>query len=482
MRVLLVNASFRVKRNIIGDSAMIQPMGVACLAAYLRMAGNTVEIYEPTVYGGTFMEHYERIRGYDCDVIGFSQCAAEYKNESLGIIKLVRRGGFRGVIVLGGHSPSLSYEEYLNECKEIDCISIGEGEKTLDELMHCLENGEDWHRIDGIAYYDMDSECIVRTNPRELIEDIDALPFPARDVLAWRVKYVGKKAVATILSSRGCYQNCSFCSVATYYNLQCGKRFRYRSVGNIVDEIREIYERYGITDYSFIDDNFILPGNAGIRRCKEFCSLVSELPFKIQFEVNTRIDTIEKEAIRYLKDSGLTNISIGIESFLKSDLEVYNKRITLEQIENALRALMELGFSTEVGSTLRIRTFMIVFNPFSTIEGLRLHLSYLKKYRVSPKKMVTILTVYDHTDIKRRLVQDGLLTGGNNWVFRDRRVKYVYDYFAAYVKKIMTVRERIRNMQKHMKQNGIETGNFDLDCARRMLDESCYVAFESLLV
>ena len=481
MKILMVNASFHIKKDVVGEKAVIQPMGVSYLAAYLRSKGFEVEIYEPSVYGGTHEEHFIRINNYNCDVIGFSICADEYKSETFQMINRLRKEGYKGFIVVGGHSPSLNYEAYISECPYIDCISIGEGEITLEELCSCLSRKKDWHNIHGIAYRDTIRDNVVVTSPRELIKDIDTIPFPARDILALRAEYLGDKAVAYLLSSRGCYQNCSFCSVATYYNLQCGNRFRYRSIANIVQEIKFVYDSFGITRFSFIDDNFVLPGEKGIVRCKEFNSLIKKCSFKITFEINTRVDTINKESIEFLKEVGLRNICIGIESFLESDLQIYNKNITRQQIETTLSDLSEVGYSTKVGSEYRVRTYMIVFNPYTTVDGLLEHLVYLRKYYISPKKMLTILTVYDHTDIKKRLLEEGLLYGKNEWTFKNKEVGSIYSSFSKYVKHVMKVREKIRTIQKLAIKNEYTINNTALDEAREYIDESCYNYLEKLL-
>jgi|GEM_PF-2472634 len=485
MKILLVNASFNIKAGVVGDNAMIQPLGVAYLASYLRSLKYSVEIYEPTLYGGSNEEHFERIKNFDCDVIGFSQCADGYKDVVLHMITKLRDSGYKGFIIVGGHSPSLNSYAYLNECSGIDCIIVGEGEVTLAELLNCLLYCLDWHIVDGLVYREKDSGKIITTAPRALIQDIDTIPFPARDILESRISITGNKSVAYLLSSRGCYQNCSFCSVATYYNMQCGNRFRFRSISNIVAEIKEIHNLYGVTKFSFIDDNFILPGSKGVKRCNEFYILIKALPFDITFEINTRIDTVERKSIELLKGVGLKNICIGIESFLESDLKIYNKNITLFQIEHTLLKLFEAGYSTEVGSEYRIRTYMIVFNPYTTLEGLKAHLVYLRRYHISPKKMITILTVFDHTDIKTRLINDDLLYGKNAWYFKDNRIGYIYESLVKYVKCIMNVREKVRNVQKYIEKY-VEEGNYQLDESlldkvRKNIDISCYDFLEKLI-
>lgn len=261
-----------------------------------------------------------------------------------------------------------------------------------------MRTRQEWKNIDGIAY--IEDEKVKTTRMRPLIQDLDELPFMATDFLEELQLKHGKNVTAYLVSSRGCYKNCSFYSIAAYFDMFEGCRMRYRSVKSVFEEIKYLYQNYNIRKFCFWDDNFIIPGKRGIERCRELVELIKSLPEKISLELETRVDTISYEAISLLKEGGLRHIHIGIESMIDRDLKLYNKGVTIKQNKEALNILNELGYSTKVGSKYRIATYLICFNPLTRLEDVETLLDFFKAYDISPKKQISALQITNNTLIK----------------------------------------------------------------------------------
>ena len=161
---------------------------------------------------------------------------------------------------MGGYHPSFNHQEML-ENDYVDIVVIGEGEYTFPELVRTLEKGGDISKVKGIAYQD------VITPPRPLIKDLDQLPFPARHLLPMdHYKILNMKLnTATIISSRGCPMQCSFCASAALH----GNRLRMRSAKNVVDEMEHLLKDHDAGMIAFMDDTFTLKPNRVAEICDE---------------------------------------------------------------------------------------------------------------------------------------------------------------------------------------------------------------------
>lgn len=282
-----------------------------------------------------------------------------------------------------------------------------------------------------------------------MIQDLDELPFMATDFLEELQLKHGKNVTAYLVSSRGCYKNCSFCSIAAYFDMFEGCRMRYRSVKSVFEEIKYLYQNYNIRKFCFWDDNFIIPGKRGIERCRELVELIKSLPEKISLELETRVDTISYEAISLLKEGGLRHIHIGIESMIDRDLKLYNKGVTIKQNKEALNILNELGYSTKVGSKYRIATYLICFNPLTRLEDVETLLDFFKAYDISPKKQISALQITNNTLIKEILKREGVTINKNNeWKFLDNRVEDIFIKYSNFVKDAMEKRDELRTVEK----------------------------------
>ena len=241
MKILLVNAFFGHQT---GRFVKAEPLAICCLTAWMRKKGYNVEICDPLSAGHRPDLLISHLDLEQFQIIGISVIANRYESEVFKLVRKIRKSGFKGHICVGGQPPSLMWREYLSRCRDIDSVVIGEGEETLEDLTGILREDGDLTKVRGIAY--RKKGAIQKNEPRKLIDNLDLLPFMARDVLQKYVDQYGTKVFASIIASRGCYRNCSFCSISTYYEVMNGKKFRIRSIQNIVSEINYIYREFGV--------------------------------------------------------------------------------------------------------------------------------------------------------------------------------------------------------------------------------------------
>ena len=191
----------------------------------------------------------QEILNFDPQIIGLSMVFTSRAREFLKLAQSLRDAGFRGHIVAGGHFASFNSKQLLAEYPSIDSVALGEGE---DLMISLAKNLNQLSLVAALCYRNTDGT--ITCNPSSgNREDLDSLPFPKREHFH---EYFGKK-ISSILSSRGCWRNCAFCSINAWYEQGGGRKFRYRSVENIVAEMKQLYFEHGIRIFNFQDDNFL---------------------------------------------------------------------------------------------------------------------------------------------------------------------------------------------------------------------------------
>jgi len=212
---------------------------------------------------------------------------------------------------------------------EFDIAVIGEGEITVCEVASALEDKGDLANVAGIVFKDRHE--LVRTPPRGYIADLDTIAFPSWHLLPVN-KYndilAGTNKFATMITSRGCPFSCIFCSA----ECRMGRRFRFRSPENVLEEIELLTSNFGIEEVCFYDDTF----TASRERVERLCDEMVRRRTNIRWECRTRVDLVDDELLGQMASAGCYRIRYGIESGDDGILENLNKRITVAQIEDAV--------------------------------------------------------------------------------------------------------------------------------------------------
>src|SRR3974377_525355 len=266
-------------------------------------------------------------------IAGLSMIFTSRGREFCRFAERLRKAGYDGHIIAGGPFASFNCERLVADFPACTCVALGEGEGIMCALPSHLDSLD---QVPGLCYRAADSRAV--TNPNsENGDNLDDLPWPKRTVFH---RYFDKP-IASILTSRGCWRECAFCSINAWYERGGGKKFRYRSVASIVAEMSELYHRHGIRIFNFQDDNFFLPNPAkAVERFEAVrTGLRSEGVGQIAIAVKARPDSINRESIRILDDLGLFRVFLGVENASENGLRNLNRKNTIEQILNALDVL-----------------------------------------------------------------------------------------------------------------------------------------------
>jgi anaerobic magnesium-protoporphyrin IX monomethyl ester cyclase len=392
-------------------------LGMGYLSAVLRAHGCLAEMIEVRDAPEAIAERLLQWRPL---VVGFSLIFQFFLPQYRRLAQRLREAGVDGHFTIGGHYPSLCHEELLTNFPEIDSVVRYEGEETLIELVARLRAGEDWRGVNGIAYR-LGGE-IVATQPRALVADLDALPFPDRPREPERV---GGFPTLPVLASRGCIRRCSFCSIHTFYRTAPGKVVRVRQPAKVVEEMLDLHRRHGVRVFLFQDDDFPLWGKKGRRWADELIGRMhdSGLAENTIWKISCRAEYVEPDLFLEMREAGLFLVYMGIESGVDAGLEILFKQMTIAQNREAVETLKKLGIVFSYG-------FML-FDPSSTFQSVRENVEFLRQIvgDGSAPAVFSRMLPYGGTPIRDQLAREGRLRGDlthPDYDFLDPRLNEYY--------------------------------------------------------
>jgi len=398
MRVVLVDPAPRR-----GIKEAYESLGIAYIASSLRAEGHEVTLISSALRCLSVRATVRAIRKADPQVIGISILEVHAKR-ALALVDALRDAGIKAHIALGGHFPTFNHTRILRRLEGVDSITRGEGERTFSELVECLNRNQNLDGIEGLSFRDF---AKIRVNPpRALIEDLDVLPFPARDFAPLVLR---QRSALSMSASRGCYANCSFCSIRAFYDLAPGPKWRTRSPERVVDEIEVLVQQFGHAPITFVDDQFVGPGKRGKAWAYQLGEEILRRKIGAPFTCSCRVNDIDRDLFGLLKEAGLTRVFVGVESGTERGLLTFNKRTTVAQNVNALATLDKLGIGYKIG--------FIFFDPYTTSEEVKQNLRFLSDiapYWMGKRGMLSIepsLIVHDGTPIHARLKREDRLLG-----------------------------------------------------------------------
>ena len=268
------------------------------------------------------------ISEYSPDMVGVSAMSATFPSAQK-VLEIAKKVNNKIVTVLGGRHSTALPELSLKNSKA-DFVVIGDGEETFIDLLNNLESPQ---KVNGIAFLN-EKKQVIKTPPRIRQIQIDDYPMPIFEskISKYGFEDKSKSDIFTwsILTARGCPFQCVYCATE--------HKVRFRSVENVMLEIRIMKEKYGVTHFCFEDDTFSLKKDRLIELCQ---ALAKE---NVKWTCVTRIDTIDDEIVKIMKDSGCTQVFLGIETGSPETLKRIRKNINLQQVRKALKIFKNSSF------------------------------------------------------------------------------------------------------------------------------------------
>lgn len=353
---------------IIKNYDIAEPLGIMYISSLLKTKG-----YSTALFIASNKSWLNCLKNYSPDIVAYSVISGSHA-EYLKINDQVK-AEIETFSIFGGPHTTFFPETVYQE--NVDAICIGEGGYAMLELADSIEQGSD---ISGINNLWVKKDGTVIKNPvRPLIEDLNELPFPDRDLVYRKDKYLRNNKIKRFISNRGCPFNCTYCFNRAYKKIYKGNKIiRWRSVKNVIDEIREVKNRYPLEIVRFIDDIFILPP---VRWLEEFKNLYKQ-EINLPFVCNLQVKLVTDEKIRLIKEAGCMSVYMAIEAGNdRIRTELLERNMTKEEIFNAfylvhkygitigaenILGLPEGSFETAL-ETLELNIKCKVDNPISTI-------------------------------------------------------------------------------------------------------------------
>ncbi|HBE01007.1 MAG TPA: hypothetical protein DC049_00815 [Spirochaetia bacterium] len=363
------------------------PLGLGYLHSFLEKNGFNVETAWLNMLSLNICREklFDKIESFRPDVIGL-QILTPNRVSSINILNDLFNRYNNLLVVAGGIHATVMYEQLLRVFPRL-IIVLGEGEYTYLELL--TDNKLNPANIPGIAFT-LNGKVLI--NPRrELISDLDSLPFPKHSAF-WHEK----REVASIITSRGCPFACSFCSLDNISQ----RRIRFRSISNVIEEIKFLISSFkNLKAICIHDDCFLL----NTERAIDFCREIINLKPNIDFYCSARLKPLTPELVIFLEKANFRLVMFGLETGDENILRKTNKKITIQDAENAISLFRN--------SKIDIYMFLIVGLPGETNNSINNTIKFIRKLQrikyIRYTSDIALLGVYPGTSIYTDLVKAG---------------------------------------------------------------------------
>jgi radical SAM superfamily enzyme YgiQ (UPF0313 family) len=341
---------------------LMPPLGLLSIAAVLEQADIDVEIINCYATPMPLDELVLEIVRRAPDCLGISTTTSSF-NEGYRIAAAIKEKAPQIFTLFGGAHVCTIGAELLDSFPAIDCLVMGEGENSMLELAQAGFRGIG--QIPGVAYRNADGKGTL-SPPRELIKNLDDLPFPAYHKLPLFPRRYSLPLFSyptapntSIISSRGCPYSCSYCDRSVF-----SRGFRFNTPEYIVEHVAMLNRDFGIRHVSFYDDLFTFDR----KRVADFCEIKERRGVKVTYNCIARLEHVDRELLALLKRSGCWQVNFGIESGDPEIVKQHRKFLGLEEVERKLRMVKEAG--------MRVKGLFMVGLPGEDEAAIRRTIDY----------------------------------------------------------------------------------------------------------
>ena len=311
------------------------PLGIAWIYSYMEkyLPQVNIDVFDFLLEPELEDELFQRIRCGTIDILGIQAHSNATAHEAIRISQNAKEINENIIVIIGGNAATFA-SQFFMKSGVVDFVVFGEGEITLKELLnHILNNNNEYGDIKGISYI-CDGK-ILKTQPRDLIDDINSLPLPNRKVFHWE-----KYPQWSLMTSRGCPFSCSYCSSTKFW----GKRIRFRNADNVYEEIQTLVNEFHVKRLYILDDTF------GVNREQTTILLnrIIDNNISLEWACLTRAEIMYEEYLDLFKRAGCVQVHFGLETANIETQSLINKHLDINYLTKMVRYAQSISLRTKL--------------------------------------------------------------------------------------------------------------------------------------
>ncbi len=378
-----------------------QHEGLQTLSAVLKKTGykNIHLVHINPKYGvpADNAKIIEEAKKYKPKIFAFTSTTYEYKFCNK-LAEEMKKQFPDALFIMGGIRTTIKNDD-LNE-SNFDAFCIGEGEETFLEFVEKVRNNKNWENIDGLVVKRYGK--LYKNKIRPFIIDLDSIPMQDWDIIDVNKLLDARKGWLSLLFSRGCPYSCTFCINNALRKVKGFKNYcRTASVNTAITELKYLADKFkGKIKVFNLDDDLLTSYKNWILEFSERYKKEIFDVYGIEWKIESRVDSLDEEMIKKMKESGCREIQFGVETGNQALRDTLNKNVKTEQIENVFKLCSEAGIKT--------MAFMIIGVPGETKETVKDTLDLLIRIKANLIRPSFLLPIYG-TQIYEEVIRKNMM-------------------------------------------------------------------------